>query len=85
MPSTLPQTKHPSPLPTSHTLLAIILPAQVASGKWQVYPFRLGQPRLRPQCPLRRRLGLRCLPHQGQQLGTFVAADETTLVSNRKN
>ena len=77
-PLVLLQTKHLSPFPTSHTPLAAVFPAQVAPSKWQVYSFWLGLPRLHPQCPLQQCLGLDCLLHQRQQLGTFVAADKTT-------
>ena len=85
VPSMLPQTKLPSPLPTCRTPLAAVLPARVASGKRQVYSFQLGLPRWHPQCPLRLRPGLHCSRRQGQRLGTFVQADQMTLVSGHKN
>ena len=70
------QTKLLPPWPTFRTPLATALPAQFASGKQRAYPFQLGPPRLRPQCPLQQLLGLGCLPHRGRQLGTFVAAPQ---------
>lgn len=84
MPLMPPQTKLLSPLPTSRTPLAAVLPARVASGRWQVYSFQLELPRSHPRCPLQQHLGSDSLPHQEQQLGTFVTADKTTLITDHK-